>query len=224
MKQFISLSIAGFVLISCNSHTDLEILKPNQDISNIVKDVKDFEKTNDTEYGLLSYESEKLANFRYGDVTFSNYNVKSNAKNSLVEYTSTITFSVENEKSNKLTALVLNIEKESEGNNILNYLKSKLGNPLLKHYENRDNHLQAQYLWDNKKNNQLVYVKQHTEYLNDFKNGFVSTQVTIVKKDLKLKPDVNDERNNPEKIKKLLVENPNAFDLFEIFKSRFSDN
>ena len=45
-----------FVLISCNSQIDLEILKPNQDISNIVKD---FEKTNDTEYGLLSYESEK---------------------------------------------------------------------------------------------------------------------------------------------------------------------
>lgn len=211
-------------ILSCNSRTDLEILKPDQDVSNIIKSIGVFEKKGITDYGSVSYESEKLSNFKFGNVKLSDYNVKADAKNSLVEYSSSISVSVENNNTNKFTGLVLDIEKEDEGINLLNYIKNKLGNPLLKEYENKDNHLQAQYLWDNKKTNELVYIKQHTQYLDDSKNGFVSTQLTIIKKDLKFTPDMSDERNTQDNIKKLLDENPNAFDLFEIFKNRFSNN
>lgn len=68
------------------------------------------------------------------------------------------------------------------------------------------------------KNNQIIYINQQTEYYNDPEERFVSTDITILKKGLKMVPSPE---NKPENIKKLLEENPNAFDVLEVFKSYF---
>lgn len=208
------------IITSCNSQTDLESLKFDTDVSSIikVKDTTKFKKDKTLRYGLVAYTTDDIDNFKYGNINFSNLLIKDDAKNSLITYTSDLSFYVDNFNSNKLSGIIIKIENESEGKILLNYMKTKLGKPLLKNIDNEDNHLESSYLWDDKKENQLVYATQYTKYFSGKKNRFISTEVSILKRGMKLTPD---EGNNPESIKKILKENPNAFDVLEILKSRF---
>lgn len=221
MKNLLLLFMISTMITSCNSQTDLETLKFATDVSSIikVKDTTKFKKDKTVRYGLVAYTTDDIDNFRYANVDFSNLSIKDDAKNSLITYTSDLSIYVDNFKSNKLSGLIIKIEKESEGKVLLNYMKTKLGKPLLENIYNKDNHVQSSYLWDDKKGNQLVYVTQDTKYFSGEKNKFISTEVTILKRGMKLTPD---EGNNPENIKKILEENPNAFDVLEILKSRFN--
>lgn len=210
--------MTSLIITSCNSQTDLETLKFDTDILSIIKDTTRFEKDESIRYGLVAYVTTDIDNFKYGNVNLSKLVIKDNAKNSLIKYTSNLSFYVDNFKNNKLSGLIIKNENENEGKNLLTHIKTKLGKPLLENLYNKNNHIQSKYLWDDKKGNQLVYITQNTEYYNNDKNRFVSTEVTILKKGIKLNPDPG---NNPETIKKILEENPNAFDLLEILKSRF---
>ncbi len=205
-------------MTSCNSQTDLETLKFDSDISSIVTDTTIFEKDENIRYSFVGYVTTNIDNFKYGDVNLSKLEIKDNVKSSLIKYTSNLSIYVNNFKNNKLSGLIIKIENENEGKNLLSYMKTKLGKPLLQNIYNKDNHIQSKYLWDDKKKNQLVYITQNTEYYNNDKNSFISTEVTILKRGLKLTPDKG---NNPESIKKILDENPNAFDVLEMLKSRF---
>lgn len=208
------------MVTSCNSQTDLETLKFDTDVSSIIKvnDTTKFKKDKTVRYGLVAYTTDDIDNFRYANVDFSKLSIKDDAKNSLITYTSDLSIYVDNFKSNKLSGIIIKIENENEGKSLLNYMKTKLGKPLMKNIDNKDNYLESSYLWDDKKGNQLVYVTQDTKYFSGEKNKFISTEVTILKRGMKLTPD---EGNNPESIKKILEENPNAFDVLEILKSRF---
>lgn len=220
MKNLLLLFMISTMVTSCNSQTDLESLKFDTDVSSIinVKDTTKFKKNKTLSYGLVAYTTDDIDNFRYANVNFSNLSIKDDAKNSLIRYTSDLSFYVDNFNSNKLSGIKIKIENESEGKILLNYMKTKLGNPLMKNIDNEDNHLESSYLWDDEKRNQLVYVTQDTKYFSGEKNRFISTEVSILKRGMKLTPD---EGNNPETIKKILKENPNAFDVLEILKSRF---
>ncbi|KAF2332801.1 hypothetical protein [Flavobacterium nitrogenifigens] len=218
MKNFILLFTTIIIMTSCNSQTDLETLKFDSDISSIVTDTTIFEKDENIRYSFVGYVTTNIDNFKYGDVNLSKLEIKDNVKSSLIKYTSNLSIYVNNFKNNKLSGLIIKIENENEGKNLLSYMKTKLGKPLLQNIYNKDNHIQSKYLWDDKKKNQLVYITQNTEYYNNDKNSFISTEVTILKRGLKLTPDKG---NNPESIKKILDENPNAFDVLEMLKSRF---
>ncbi|WP_163409588.1 hypothetical protein [Flavobacterium ajazii] len=219
MKNFILLLTTIIMITSCNSQTDLETLKFGSDISSIIKDTTRFEKDENIRYSFVAYVTKDIDDFKYGNVNISKLAIEDNAKNSLIKYTSNLSLYVDNFKNNKLSGLIIKIENENEGENLLKYIKTKLGKPLLENIYDKDNHIQSQYLWDDKKGNQLVYITQNTEYYNNDKNRFISTEVTILKKGIKLNPD---QGNNPETIKKILEENPNAFDVLEILKSRFN--
>jgi hypothetical protein len=218
MKKILLLLI-GLIITSCNSQTDLETLKFDTDVSLRVKDTTMFQKGNDIIFPFLSYETHKIKNYSYGKLNFTNYRIKDKAKNSLIAYESSLSFFVDNYKSNKLLGFAIRIEKEDEGHNLLNFIKNKLGKPLKQNIYDKDNFIQSSYLWDDKKRNQLVYISQNTNYFSGEKNRFLSTELAIFKREIKLTPD---EGNNPENIKKILKENPNAFDILEILKSRFN--
>lgn len=220
MKNLLLLFMISTMVTSCNSQTDLETLKFDTDVSSIIKvnDTTKFKKDKTVRYGLVAYTTDDIDNFRYANVDFSKLSIKDDAKNSLITYTSDLSIYVDNFKSNKLSGIIIKIENENEGKSLLNYMKTKLGKPLMKNIDNKDNYLESSYLWDDKKGNQLVYVTQDTKYFSGEKNKFISTEVTILKRGMKLTPD---EGNNPESIKKILEENPNAFDVLEILKSRF---
>lgn len=217
MKQLFLLFIISLIFTSCNSQTDLETLKFGTNISPTIEDTK-FEKDKNIDFGLVAYVTENIENFKYGNVNFSNLTIKDNSKNSLVKYTSNVSIYVDDFKSNNLSGIKIEIKKESEGKNLLKYMKTKLGKPLLENIYDKDNEVQSGYLWDDKKNNQIIYINQQTEYYNDPEERFVSTDITILKKGLKMVPSPE---NKPENIKKLLEENPNAFDVLEVFKSYF---
>lgn len=217
MKQLILLIIISLVMTSCNSQTDLETLKIDTNVSSTLANTK-FEKEKNIDFGLVTYVTEDIENFKYGNVNFSNHTIKDNSKNSLIKYSSTLSIYVDDFKSNKLSGIKIEIENEIEGKNLLKYVKSTLGKPLLENVYNKDNQVQSGFLWDDKKNNQVVYISQQTEYYNDPEERFVSTDITILKKGLKMIPSLE---NKPENIKKLLEENPNAFDVLEVFKSYF---
>jgi hypothetical protein len=218
MKKTLLLFIISSMITSCISQTDLETLKFDTDVSSTIKDTTKFEKDKNIDYGLVAYVTEDIDNFRYGNVIFSNLTIKDKAKNSLVKYISNLSIYVDNFNSNNLSGIKIEIKNESEGKIFLKYMKAKLGKPLLENLCDKDNHVQSNYLWDDIKNNQIIYINQQTEYYNDFKERFVSTDITILKKGLKMVPAPS---NNPENIKKLLEENPNAFDVLEMFKSYF---
>ena len=61
----------------------------------------------------------------------------------------------------------------------------------------------------------LIYYNNQIYYI---------TKIIILKDKLKAKVDLNDKRNDSENIKKILKENPNAFDVLEIYKSNFENN
>lgn len=219
MKSYKVFSIFILILLqSCNSKTDLEKFKFDTDVSLIVKDTTQFEKGSDIIFPLLSYQTYKIKDYSYGKINFTDYNIKDTAKNSLIKYESSLSLLVDDYKSNKLVGYAIRIEKEDEGSNLFKYIKNKLGKPLKQNIYNKDNHVQSSYLWDDKKRNQLIYIKQNTEYFSGHKNRFISTELAFFKRGITFTPD---EGNNPENIKKLLEENPNAFDVLEILKSRF---
>lgn len=220
MKNLLLLFMISTIVTSCNSQTDLESIKFDTDVSSIinVKDTTKFKKNKTLRYGLVAYTTNDIDNFKYKNVNFSNLSIKDDAKNSLITYTSELSFYVDNFNSNKLSGIIIKIENESEGKILLNYMKTKLGKPLMKNIDNEDNNLESSYLWDDEKGNQLIYLTQDTKYFSGEKNRFISTEVSILKRGMKLTPDAG---NNPESIKKILKENPNAFDVLEILKSRF---
>jgi uncharacterized protein YcfL len=219
MKKLIFLFIISLMISSCNSQTDLETLKFDTDVSLIIKDTTKFEKGNDIIFPFLSYKTSKISDYSFGKLSLTNYNIKDTAKNSLITYTSDLSLFVDNYKSNRLAGFAIRIKKENEGNDLFNYIKTKLGKPLMENIYNKDNIVQNRFLWDDKKGNQLVYITQNTNSFSDDKNSFVATELAVFKRNMTLKPDEN---NDPEGIKKLLEENPKAFDLIEILKSRFN--
>ncbi|MBE8725690.1 hypothetical protein C4F50_12110 [Flavobacterium sp. KB82] len=208
------------MITSCNSQTDLEKIKLDTNVSSIVKDSTKFEKENDVIFPFISYETNKVNNYSFGKLSFTNYRIEDTDKNSLINYESRISFFVDNYESNKLLGFAIRIEKEDEGNDLFNYVKNKLGKPLKQNVYNKDNHVQSSYLWDDKARNQLIYIKQNTEYFSNEKNKFISTELAVFKRGLKLNPD---EGTDSQKIKNLLDENPNAFDVLEILKNRFQN-
>ena len=157
---------------SCNSQTDLDELKFDSNVLGIVKDIKDIEKTRETDYGLLSYETEELQNFKFGDVSFSKYCVP----DGYAYGSNSLDIHVDSYDSNNFLGITLNITNKEEVQKLLNYLKKKYGNP-----ENRDTGGNGfAFLWQSDQSKQWIFFFQKEE--NTRKNNiYLSTRVVVLK-------------------------------------------
>jgi hypothetical protein len=169
--------MATILIPSCNSQTDLENLVNDEDISKIIKDFKQIEEVTEPNYGLLSYETKDIQNFKFGNITFSNYSVKDG-----YDYGSnSINICVENYESKKYLGSILNIVKEDEAKKLLAYLEKKHGNS-----EKRETGGNGIALfWEVKQSNQWIFLLQDTEHTREH-IPYLSTKVIFVKQGVRI--------------------------------------
>ncbi|KAF2332802.1 hypothetical protein [Flavobacterium nitrogenifigens] len=178
MKKLLLLIICS-INVSCNSQTDLDAIKFDDNVINIIKDIKDVEKTRETNFGLLSYETNELQNFKFGNTSISKYKVPES-----YEYgNNRLDIHVDQYNSNKYIGITLEITNLEESNKILEYLEQKYGKPE-KRYQAGDNNGKA-YLWDIKPLKKVILVTQVTEYTRKDKS-YLSTRIVVAKKGIRL--------------------------------------
>jgi hypothetical protein len=176
MKKITLLFMTSLIIMSCNSQSvDLELLKFDQQIPVSILNIKKIKEDTDVTYGLSSYRTDELQNFKFGDVTFSKYSVPNGYDDGYSE----IYVHVDNYKENKYLGFSINIANEKEGIALLNYFKKKYGTP-----EERYTGLVngKALVWKVKE--QWVLLLQNTENTRDDKK-YLTTEVTIVKQGLR---------------------------------------
>ena len=199
-----------FVLTtSCNSQIDIEKITYGSNISDILKDFKEKEKDTDATTSLPSVAITNLNKIRYGSVDFSKYEVDDGYSS---DY-NRIDFLTEEDK---YIGVSFHLVKESEGIKLFEYLKKENGEPSMKSIDEANN--SGYYLWNRENSDKLIFYRHSQGSRKDGKLTFYDTHCTIVKKGIILKPDPS---NDPETVRQILEENPNAFTLLEVFKSVF---
>ncbi|PAM92668.1 hypothetical protein B4N84_21270 [Flavobacterium sp. IR1] len=174
MKKTFFLLTLSLLIISCTTTSiDLETLKFDKPIPEEIKGIKDIQKDDNGAYGLLSYKTESLQNFKFGDVSFSKYNVPNGYDDAYNE----IYVHVDNFNQNKYLGFTISITNDNESKALLNYLKKKLGKG-----EERVTGLKngIALVWEVKESNQWVLLVQNTANARDNKK-YLETELTIVK-------------------------------------------
>lgn len=196
---------------SCNSQIDVEKIPYGSDISDILKDFKEKEKDTDATTTLPSIALTNLNKIRYGNVVFSKYEV---AEGYSSDY-NRIDFLTEEDK---YVGISFHLVKESEGIKLFEYLKKENGEPSMTSIDEANN--SGYYLWNKDNSDKLIFYRYAQGSRKDGKPTFYDTHCSIVKKGIVLKPDPS---NDPETVKQILEENPNAFTLLAVFKSVFPE-
>jgi hypothetical protein len=183
MKKVILLFMTSLIIMSCNSQSiDLELLKFDQQIPESVLNIKKIKEDTDVTYGLSSYRTDELQNFKFGDITFSKYSVP----NGFDDAYSEIYVHVDNYKENKYLGFSISIANEKEGIALLNYFKKKYGKP-----EERDKlGNSTAFVWELKDSKQWVLLVQNIFSTRDNKR-YLQTDLTIVKQDLRVQNTTN---------------------------------
>jgi hypothetical protein len=220
MKKVIFLFIISSMIISCNSKTDLETLKFGDkllDLDNLEKDYSIYVPLE----GI--YKVKDINKLQYSNIAIISDSIK--FKHEGVGYKNSLNIIVDSYDSNQYLGFELELIDEKTSDKFLDVLMKKYGKPLkeYKYLEKEDKDID--YLWQNKSTNEIILFKKHNENfhisLDGKDNALLSqTRIIIVKDGLSSKPNGNDSRNTPEKIK-VLDSNPNAFDIIEIFKNYF---
>jgi hypothetical protein len=177
MKKVILLFTTSLIIMSCNSQSiDLELLKFDRPIPESILNIKKLVEDTDVTYGLSSYRTDELQNFKFGDVTFSKYSVPNGYDDGYSE----IYVHIDNYNENKYLGFSISIANEKEGIALLNYFKKKYGTP-----EERYTGLVngKALVWKVKE--QWVLLEQNTENTRDHKK-YLTTEVTIVKQGLRV--------------------------------------
>lgn len=182
MRRLVLLFMITTVITSCNSQTDLETLKYNESVLEIIKNTKEIEKDQDAIYGLKSYRTEELQNFKFGDVSLSKYSVP----DGYAYGTCNLYIHIDNYEVSKYLGFTLNITKEEEEKRLLMYLKKKYGNP-----ENRNTGGNGISLfWNVKQSDQWIFLSQNKENTRK-DNEYLCTTITIVKQGTRIE-NLND--------------------------------
>lgn len=174
MKKIFFLLILCLLIISCNTtSTDLESLKFDKPIPEEIKGIKDIQEDDNGAYGLLSYRTNELQNFKFGDVSFSKYSVP----NGYDDAYNLIYVHVDNFNQNKYLGFTISITNDKESNTLLNYLKKKFGKA-----DERVNGLEngIALVWEVKDSNEWILFSQNTENTRHHKK-YLNTELTIVK-------------------------------------------
>ena len=225
MKQLFIILSLGLLLISCMKQTDLETLKYNKKIE-IPLDELDKSDNGNVPVGNI-YVVKNINNFKYNAFLLKNESIE--FFNELLINKNELSLIVDSYETNNYLGFELNLIDEKTGDLFLNFLKKKYKNPIKKYNYSEGNYKDQDYLWESKKTNEIIKFSKHNESnhlnLKTKKEEVLSlTKIIILKDKLKAKVDLNDKRNDSENIKKILKENPNAFDVLEIYKSNFENN
>lgn len=179
MKKVITLFMISLLITSCNSQTDIDTLKFGDNVLTVIKDIKDIEKTRETDYGLLSYETQELQNFKFGNVSISKFKIPDS-----YDYgNNKLSIHVDKYDSNKYLGTTLEITNIEESKKILMYLEQKYGKPE-RRYQAGDNNGKA-YLWNIGTLKKTILLTQITEYTRK-NNPYLYTRIVIVKEGVRL--------------------------------------
>ena len=165
--------IISVIIISCKGQTDLELLKFDEKLSEKTTVTQESNKAVDGIYGFMSFETSKLNDYRFGDVTFTEYQVP----NAYSYAKSNIYFYVENYESKKYLGFSLYLAKNDEGDKLIDYLKQKYGAPESRNTMNED---ESAFFWDLKSDNKWVFLTKKIEKTKNNSN-FNFTNLVIVK-------------------------------------------
>ena len=158
--------------LSCNSQTDLEVIKSDNNISTLVKNIPTSEKRLDELYGLMSYQTEDLQNFKFGEINFSKFKIP----NGYAYGTNDLYLHVDNYTSNLFLGFTLNIVKEDESKKLLDYLKKAYGKPEVRETGGNGTSL----FWNVTKSKQWIFLTQTKERTRKH-DVYLSTKVIVVK-------------------------------------------
>lgn len=179
MKKLLLLFTASLMITSCNSQTDLEILKCNESILEIIKNTKEIEKDHDIIYGLKSYRTDNLQNFRFGNVSFSKY-VMPNAFNA--DYND-LYLHVDNYENNNFIGFTIELVNKEEGEKLFLYLKQKYGNPEFRQPREGYKYQKGEgnYIWDSNNLDYWILLSQTPRLKKDHSN-FIYSRCVLIKK------------------------------------------
>ena len=172
MNKIFLLLVMILTITSGNSQTDLEKLKIDSDISDLVKGIPTSEKRLDELYGLISYQTEELQNYKFGDISLSKFKIP----NAYAYGTNDLYVHVDNYTSNLFLGFTLNIVKEDESKKLLVYLKKVYGNPEIR--ETGGNGISL--FWNATKSKQWIFLTQNKERTRK-QDVYLSTKVIVVK-------------------------------------------
>jgi hypothetical protein len=177
MKKIILIVMASLIITSCNSQTDLETLKTQQDISEVIKEIKNMEKTTDADYGLATYDTEDLQNFKFGDISLSKYSMPDGYSYSV----NSLSIHVDEFGSNKFLGVTINIVKKDEAEKMLLYLTEKYGTP-----NNRETAGNGKALfWNVSKSKKWIFFTTQKDYTR--KNStYTSTKIMIIEEGIRV--------------------------------------
>ncbi|TWP29897.1 hypothetical protein ETU09_02635 [Apibacter muscae] len=213
MKKLLSLLFCIFLMVSCQSQTDLEALKFGTDIESLLKGLEDKYRDNSTYIPFPEYKMTELNCFKIGGITLNNYSLYNK-----------VYLAVDSYKNNQFIGYVVIIQDPEKEQELTDYFLSQMGEPIKKYINEKKEkgYLDAQYLWDDSQKDRLVYIYRHHTQTKKGNEGeemaLVRTIFMTIKKGLVATPDKN---NNPENVKKLLEENPRAFEVLEMIKAWF---
>ncbi len=207
------------ITISCTSQTDLEALKFEDKLLNLDNLEKDYSIYVPLE-GI--YKVKDIDKFKYSNIVIGSDSIK--FKNEGIVYKNSLNIIVNSYNTNQYLGFELEIINEKTSEKILTILMKKYGKTLNEYKYLKGNNKDIAYLWQNKPTNEIILFLKHNDDFHTSLDGndnavLSQTRIIIVKDGLSAKPNVNDPRNTPEKIKAVLDSNPKAFELIEIFKN-----
>ncbi|TWP29895.1 hypothetical protein ETU09_02625 [Apibacter muscae] len=159
MKKLLSFLFCIFLMVSCQSQTDLEALKFGTDISTLLNKLEDQHKDTDYNIPRYGYSTQQLDHFMIGNIALNTYSFD-NYYNTLDNELYLAVDSYKNNQYVGFSALIQDTEKEQE---LTDYFLSQMGVPIKKYINEKKEkgYLDAQYLWDDPKNDRLVYIDRH---------------------------------------------------------------
>jgi hypothetical protein len=184
MKKIILLLIITMLINSCDNQNriDLESLTFKEKSVDLFKNLSAYDETREIATTLPVKYTKDVNDFKFGAIEF----IKSD-ENDLTYNKVGLLF--EKPNSSEISGITINIENMKQSIEILNYLKSKNGNPEIISpipTENTSGQLlgYAAYLWKKTKSNQAIVLSQSYEYTNGKRD--ITSLIYIVTNNVKV--------------------------------------
>ena len=225
MNKILFLSIMSFIIISCNPQIDLEVLEYNTKIQIPAEELEIDQSINVPLEGI--YRVKNLNKFKFNNISLNNDVIE--FYNELLVNENKLYLIVDSYNSNNYLGFELHLINENTSDKFLDLLLKKYNKPIKQFDYIEDNYKDVQYLWQSNNTNEIILFDKHNEnnhldLTTKNKTVLSETRIIVLRDNLKAVIDSQDSRNDPEKIKSLLLENPDAFSILEVFKSQIRSN
>ena len=214
MKKIVFLLLM-IIMNSCKGQTDLETFKYG---SKLNIETEELEKASSVYIPLEGiYKVRNIDEYQYGGIKFEEE--KKEFPGELLVRKNELSVVVDSYNANKYLGFELDLINEKTSDAFLSILKNKYGKPLKQYMYSEGQYKDQQYLWQSAKSDEIVYYVKHNEEKKGSKGKEVLSETRIIILKNKLKAKIDD-GNDPQKIKDILSQNPDAFDILEIFKGQ----